>query len=125
MKEIILVSSGTIQVGVGVSSVTSNAIQEPTRRYPKFAIAFNNASGVTIGNVTMSAQNVNIGSKTGLAVQVSAVQPQNGASGANDTVLVNIETNAYPFLFGTAEITFDFSTATSASGTIDWSLYAY
>lgn len=125
IKSLVRVANGTINVASGASVGQSISIAEPNQRFSRFVLMFNNGTTSAISSIALNTSATSVGSLSNKSVQISSKQPINGGSGADGSVLYNIVNDIYPFVGGSISFEANLSAATTAAGTIDWSLFAY
>lgn len=121
-----VIAHGTTTVGVGVSSVNTLEITTEAT-FQHIVVAIYNNSGESIPSIYAVSDSADIDTYSGASLVDGLTIPQGSSitNGSASVALLDASASPYLFLFGEAHITFNLSAATTAAGSISWSLIGY
>jgi hypothetical protein len=123
INEFKVVASGTVSTAVGVQYPTLN-ISKPTRLYRNYVLFVQNKTGQSMASVTPYAKNTGLllpnVPNTGVVIF-----PVIGGTAPTNTQYSYVGIPNSIFALGDAQIQFNLSALTTATGTIDYVLIGY
>lgn len=122
-----VIAQGTITTASSQTSVNTPSISPPSILTKQLVLSIYNNSGQAISGVYAVADNATIDTFTGSDLVIGTLQPEGGSitNATAASVLLNSDVHPHLFIQGAAHFTFTLNAATTAAGSINWSLISY